>query len=795
MSIVKYSDNKQLNNINGVFFIPLLIILTLTVYWQVNDFDFINYDDPIYVYNNAHIQKGLTLPTIKWAFSSEVAGNWHPITMLSHMVDCHFFGLNPGKHHTTNVIFHLVNTILLFYIFWRITGEQYKSFFIAALFAIHPLHVESVAWISERKDVLSVFFLFLTLWAYTRYIQKKTIYRYLIIVLFFAMGLMAKPMLVSLPCVLILFDIWPLKSIQLTNQTTLFSLAHDIYNRIFEKIPLFFLSAISCIVTLSVQQQSGAVVSFEQLTFIVRLLNAIVSYTKYIGKMIWPDKMAVFYPHPGVPDLWQVIISILLLLSLSFTAVNILKKYPYFAIGWLWYLGTLIPVIGLVQVGSQAIADRYTYIPYIGLSIVVTWGGYDLLKKFRLQKFAYIMAICIVIILSLKTYHQIHYWQNSTLLYTHTMRVTKNNYVAHLNLGNIMTDNNNFIEAIQNFKAAIRIKPDLAQAHNNLGAAYEKIENFKEAIRSFNKAIELKPDYAEAHNNIGSVYKKNGQLNQAITHLDRAIQINPNYAEAYNNMGNAFEIDGQAEKAITHYKKALNINPDFAVAYNNLGATMFRSNKIDEAIFYYRKALQIKSDSAGIYKNLGDALFRKKKIKEAIVQYKKALQLNPNFLNAEDMLGKAIQLDKKIELTIGNILNKMKQEPQNPDLPYQLAEIYSHWGEPTKASTYYQQTLLIQPNYVKALNALSILNADLKNYDQAILTYKKLLKNQPYNNTIQYNIACLYAIQGKTNQAIDWLQKAIDNGYKNWELIKTDNDLEVIRNTEYYKSLLNVNSK
>jgi len=628
MSKSKQINQNRLNLIRNVSLTFLIFILPLTVYWQVKNFDFINYDDPTYVYKNAKIQQGLTVSNIKWSFTAIVSGNWHPITVLSHMADCQLYGLNPGNHHLTNVFLHLANTFLLFFILWKMTGREYESAFVAALFALHPLHVESVAWISERKDVLSTFFLLLTIWSYIKYIEEKTFYRYLIICLFFIMGLMAKPMLVTLPFVLLLLDLWPLeridfrsseKSLTLKRGTktnspfilNFYFLFRDNFLLVYEKIPLFALTISSCVITFLSQQSAGAIKSFNHFPFQVRFFNAVVSYTKYITKMIWPSNMAIFYPYTEMFSVWQITISFILLFLISIIAVRLLKGHPYFIVGWFWYLGTLIPVIGLIQVGGQALADRYTYIPFIGLSIIISWGGYELFKKWRLKNFGIGLALLSITIFTVITWNQIRYWRNNTLLYNHTIEVTDNNFIAHHNLGNSLVNQDKIPEAIYNYKKTIQIKPDLAEAHNNLGAALEKILNLKEAIKYYSMALNIQPDYAEAHNNIGNLFRKTGQIEQAIRHLSRALILKPNYAEAHNNIGNVLELNGKTKQAIEHYQKALKIKPDFAVVHNNLGATLMRNKQTDDALYHYNKALQLNPNAPEIHKNFGDALLRK----------------------------------------------------------------------------------------------------------------------------------------------------------------------------------------
>ncbi len=435
----------------------LLIIATFMAFWQVTHCDFINFDDPEYVTDNRHVQDGLTVEGILWAFTTGHAANWHPLTWISHMVDVQLFGLQPGWHHLTNLLFHLANTLLLFLVLNRMTKALWQSAFVAALFALHPLHVESVAWVAERKDVLSTFFWMLTMGMYVSYVARPGLTRYLTLLLCFALGLMAKPMLVTLPFVLLLLDYWPLQRLEQKKppQEVRKPLSKDkkrtppvkapvqpvdhwplIRPLLTEKIPLFVLAVLSSIVTYLVQHHGGAVESLEAFPPSARVANAFVSYSTYMVKMLWPTNLAVFYPHPRWWPLWQVLGSVVLLIAITVLAIRGAKKRPYAAVGWLWYVGTLVPVIGVVQVGSQAMADRYTYIPLVGLFIIVAWAVPELLKKWPYRKEALIVlsALCLLC-LFLVTWRQVGYWRNSIALYDHALEVTDANSLIHNNRG------------------------------------------------------------------------------------------------------------------------------------------------------------------------------------------------------------------------------------------------------------------------------------------------------------------------------------------------------------------------
>ena len=595
-----------------------LVIAVLAVYWQVGDHEFVNYDDKDYITENQHVQAGLTLKSIAWAFTSTHAGNWHPLTWLSHMLDCQIYGLNPCGHHFTSVFFHILNSILLFLVFKRMTRAFWKSAFVAALFAIHPLHVESVAWVAERKDVLSTFFWMLTMGAYILYVENPGIKKYLLTVLLFALGLMAKPMLITLPFVLLLLDYWPL------GRFNKWSLALQLIQ---EKIPLFVLAAASSIVTFFIQQSGGAVESLDVLPLTIRISNALVSYVSYIGKMILPHNLAVLYPHPDMPPVWQVAGACLLLVFVSFIAVKTLKCYPYFAVGWLWYLGTLVPVIGLVQVGLQSMADRYTYIPLTGIFIIIAWGVSDLAAKWRYKKegFAAASAILLSILMAL-TWFQLKHWINSVTLFRHAINVTKNNSVAHNNLGTALKDHGKLSEAIKHYTEALRIRPKYVDAHYNLGNAFVRRSRISEAISHYTEAVRIKPNDAEVRNNLGSVLFKQGKVNEAIGHYSEALRIKPDFAEAQSNLKKISAFLNEIDETIKKVQGLLEVNPENPKLHYDLGTLYYKKGEFDKAIFQYQKSLSIQPDNPSTYYNIACMHSIQNRVEKSIDFLKRAIE-------------------------------------------------------------------------------------------------------------------------------------------------------------------------
>ena len=554
-----------------------LVMITLAVFWPVKDYEFIHYDDDLYMVDNSRVQDGLTIESIKWAFTTTHTGNWYPLTWLSLLLDYELYGLNPAGYHWTNLLFHIANTLLLFFLLSRMTGTVYKSAFVAALFALHPLHVESVAWVSERKDVLSTFFWMLTMGAYVKYVERPRIVKYLLVLIVFCLGLMSKSMLVTLPFVLLLMDFWPLKRIPKWQQTGNIIVSNQAqsagsdtsaWRLIYEKIPLIVLAIPVCVVAITAQRQAGALQPIEWLPFDTRVANAVISYVLYISKMLIPSDLSVFYPHPGIWPVWQVVLAGLLLSLVSAAVIRWGRRYPYLPVGWFWYLGTLVPVIGLVQIGSQAMADRYSYIPIIGLFIMVAWGAADRFKKYRYRQAVLGFLALITIIGSITvTSQQLHYWQNGITLWRRNIATTSPNYTSYYNLGVTLMEKGNYAEAISEFQKALQLKPNSETAHNNLGLVLAIKGEVPQAIAEFKTALMLKPDHVNAHMNLAMALYQEGDLDESILQFKEALRIKPQLAHTHYLLALALKKQGKVAEARSHYEIAIQINP----AYANVG--------------------------------------------------------------------------------------------------------------------------------------------------------------------------------------------------------------------------------
>ncbi|MBP9014071.1 MAG: tetratricopeptide repeat protein [Smithella sp.] len=563
-------------NKKSYLIIIFLIAASCIFFGRIAGNHFINFDDPGYLTKNYQIQSGLNFENIKWAFTAIVVSNWHPLTLLSHMLDWSLFGNYAGGHHLVSLLWHIGTVILLFLFLYKTTNNIWPSAFAAAFFALHPLRVESVAWASERKDVLSMFFGMASIYTYAFYVEKNKISRYCLCLIFFMLSLMSKPMLVTLPFVLLLLDYWPLRRWQ-TQDAPLINLK-PAGKLILEKIPFMVISIASSIITLWAQNKGGSIASDMGLPLTIRFSNAIFSYVAYLGKIFWPVDLAVFYPLNFFLPLWQIITSGIAILLISIAALYLIKKKPFLFVGWFWYLGTLVPVIGLVQVGKQAMADRYTYLPSIGITILLAWIIPSLLKKESTSRMLFPAAFAILAVLSFLTWKQCGYWKNGISLFKHTAQVIKMDYRDLENMGNDFTQLGHYQQQkeIQYYNEAVRFKPDDYRNYFHRGIAYSKIGQYQKAIKDFNQAIQIKPDYVESYLYRGNIYGQHGQYKLAIQDFDKVISLKPDHMTAYNNRGLAYSALGQYETAIKDYNKAIMLDKNYAVVYNNRANAHFK---------------------------------------------------------------------------------------------------------------------------------------------------------------------------------------------------------------------------
>jgi Flp pilus assembly protein TadD len=568
----------------------LLTAAVFAAYWQTLHFGFVSFDDPAYVTDNVHVSAGVTWNGIVWAFTHSSAGNWFPLTWLSHMLDCQLFGPDAGLHHLTNVCIHVLATLLLYAVLRRITSARWPSAMVAALFALHPLHVESVAWIAERKDVLSAFFWMVTLWAYAKYVARPGPLRYALTLLAFCLGLMAKPMVVTLPLVMILLDYWPF--------------ARGL--RIREKLPFLGLSAAVSVVTYLVHREVAAVVSLDSLPIGPRIENALVSYAIYVGKVFWPTRLAVFYPYPAGSLVWPAILAGLGLAAVTAAALRAARQRPYLLVGWLWYLVTLAPVIGLIQAGRQARADRYMYIPMIGLSIALVWGAWEILQP--RPRWGAAIALGIAAACATLTRAQAGYWQDSISLFQHAVDVTTDNFVARFNLAGLLGMRGENGEAARQLAEAVRIRPGFAPAHAGLARLLAKQGRTEEALAQLHTAAALQPGDANTHYLIGALLGSAGRAYEAVGELSEAVRLDPNDADARRDLGVSLATLGRLPEAAEAFGAAARLKPDDASARCNFGMALASLGRTREAIAQLSEAVRINPDNAAARAALDNAM-------------------------------------------------------------------------------------------------------------------------------------------------------------------------------------------
>jgi Flp pilus assembly protein TadD len=571
-----------------------LVAFTVAAYAPVRHFAFVSLDDQVYVTNNPHVRAGLTWAGIIWAFTGSYAANWHPLTWISHMLDVQVFGLSAGGPHIVNLVLHTINVLLLWLVCRRLTGSVFRSAIVAALFGLHPLHVESVAWVAERKDVLSTCFALLTMWAYTGYVRRPGAVRYAGAWFLFALALMAKPMFVTLPFVLLLLDVWPLGRIAGfappgPGQPTL-----TWWHIVREKIPFFVLTILSSAVTAVAQQRGGAISSLDVVPFAVRIANTLTAYAVYLWQTVWPANLAVLYPYQTSPSIIMAVAAFVMLAGITVVILRRSRSQPYLTVGWFWFLGTLVPVIGLVQIGGAAHADRYTYFPIIGLFIAAVWGGAELAQRLSIPKPALIgAATALVIACAIATRVQTGYWADGITLWERAVAVTPENSRAHNNLGTSYADANRQADAAAEYRRAIQIQPDMPQAHNNLGLALVRLGQPDEAMAQFREAVRLKPDYVDARNGLGILLVDRGDADEAIVHLTEAVRRRPAEAQLHYNLATAFAALDRMDVATREFLEAVRLEPNQAEWQYAVGTAYAAQGDTARAIAYLEAALRL----------------------------------------------------------------------------------------------------------------------------------------------------------------------------------------------------------
>ncbi len=642
--------------------------LTLAAFWPVTHAAFVNIDDPTYVASNVRVQQGLTWENVKWAFSTYYFSNWHPLTWLSYLADCELFGVNPRAMHWVNVGWHVANVLLLFGLLKRATGTIWPSAVVAALFAVHPLHVESVAWISERKDVLSTFFWITSTWAYCEYVRARCAGWYTAAIVLCGFGLMCKAMLVTLPFAWLLFDLWPLRRFDLSAPDWLRALA----KLVLEKLPFFALAAVTGFFTFVAQQTGESVIPFEPLSLTERVENGFISGARYLAKTFWPTQLAVFYPHPGEWPAMQFAGSLVLLAGVSAVAVFYIRRHPFLFTGWFWFLGTLVPVIGLVQVGGQSMADRYTYVPSIGLFVAVVWLVRRAAAHLPVAALGSVAAI-VLCLCTVLTYQQSQVWHDSVTLFTHAARVVPANSVVLNNLGSALLEAGRTSEADEVFGRALELDPEDALALGNAGNSLLRAGRLDEALVKYRKALDLKPDIPQLHLNAGLAFYRKSDLTNALEHYRRALQLNPFYVEAYINAGNSLMALGQPAAAATNYARVAKLKPDHAGAHYNLGHAALAQGQLRQAAERFGQATRADPEYAEAHQQLAVVWQRMGELNKARESLERALELKPSDAGLHGHLGALLSQSGQAKQAIAAYRKAMELGPERAEAPNNLA--------------------------------------------------------------------------------------------------------------------------
>jgi tetratricopeptide (TPR) repeat protein len=727
-----------------------LAVITLALFSPLCHYDFLDFDDQAYVTENPYVRSGLNSNSLAWALSASTAGNWQPLTWISHILDFQFFGLQAGRHHLINVLLHTTNVVLLFFLLQKMTGAVWRSALVAALFAWHPAHVESVAWIAERKDVLSAFFFMWTILAYVWHAAKPGWGRFGVTLALFAFAVMAKPMAVTLPFVLLLLDFWPLRRVssgqaRRTENKPAGTNAFPSLPRsrlAAEKIPLLALSAMGCVLTLWAQQRSNALASVQAISLPHRLTHALVAYLDYLALLMFPHHLAIFYPYPLHEATAKAIGGAAVLAVACVLAIISARRRPWLAVGWFWFVGMLVPVIGLVQVGSQSFADRYTYLPAIGLFICVAWAGADLALRFPAAK---ILAPAVGVAMLAATSRQIPVWENTRTVFAHAACVTQNNYLALTLLGSLRAAEGNWDGAIALYQEALRDKPSYATAHFFLARALEQQGKADQALREYNLALRINPSLEQARIFLGLHLAGEKKYDLARSQYEAVLKTNPRSAVAHNDLARLLQTQGRLDESVQHYRAALQFDSSLAEAHNNLGILYLQKGQLADGTTQLREALRLHPGNGETEYNLAQALNQQG-------QWKEALALWPRLASAR---------------------------PQDASAQFQYGCALAHQGKTRAAMSQFAQALLLTPEYPEALDALAwILSTDphpeFRNGREAVAMAEKACQLAgPQQPAIFLTLAAAYAETGRSTEAVATARQGRDlaatNGQKEIE--------------------------
>jgi tetratricopeptide (TPR) repeat protein len=752
------------------FIIAAIVAATFVAYEPIRHNGFVNYDDTGYITENPNVTGGITQQSIKWALTSLYAANWHPLTWLSHMADCQIFGLNPVGHHFANVSIHIVNALLLFWILNSISSSLWASAFIAAVFALHPLQVESVAWAAERKTVLSGLLWLLTMAVYIRYARKPGFGPYMLLLFVFGICIMTKPSVVTLPLVLLLLDYWPLERIRWG----------QIGRLILEKIPLLVMSAVSSIMTIIAQKGGEAVVSLDTIPLDTRITNVFSSYIKYIGKLIWPSELAVFYP-PSYPAISKTTTAVYILLFILITGISIYigRRRKYMAVGWLWFVGTLVPMIGLIQAGFQVMANRYMYLSMLGLLIIIAMGCKELIAKHpRLKTVAAVMGVISLSCLLVLTRMQVRHWQNSLTLFEYALKTTKNNVVIETYYGCALLEAGQLDEAEKHLNNAMRIIPT-AKALSNLGKVYIKQGKTNEAISCFTSLLRQNETSADGHYYLALSLGMQKKYDEAIKHLARTLEIEPNYPDARNKMALALMATGRLDEAVASFNKLLQKNKNSEEIHYNLAVALGKQNKFDEAIQHLARVLVIDPNYPDARNKMALALVTIGRLDEAVSCYNALLEHQKDSAEIHYRLAVVLGMQNKYDEAIKHLARVLELDPNYPDAHNKIGTLLASTGRLDEAIEHFSEALRTDTDKTKQYSNLARAYQQLGKYEEAIQSWTKAAELKPNDIGIINNLAWLMATVNNTSienakKATEFAEHACElTGYKDPSLLDT----------------------
>ena len=731
----------------------LLVAVTGAAYAPAWRAQFVNYDDHHYVVENLHVAPGLSGPGLAWAFTAFAAGNWHPVTWISHQLDCQLYGLRPAGHHLTNVALHAANAVLVLAVLFAMTGAVWRSALVAALFAVHPLNVESVAWVSERKNVLSTFFWLLAIGAYARYARQPSVARYALVALLLALGLMSKPMVVTLPCVLLLLDWWPLGRWSPERPDA----RRQAWVLLREKLPLFALVVAACLLTLAAQTGAGATSMLSHLPWSARLSNAAISYAAYLGDLVWPAGLAAFYPHPRRVQPAALLLALAVLGALSALAWR-LRRQAAVPVGWLWYLGTLVPVIGLVQVGGQARADRYAYVPLLGVFIALVWG-LSALGRPAARALAAAGGVA-VLVLAVLTWRQAAVWQNSTALFEHANRVTVDNYVAYNTLGLVYHSQKRWEEAVRHFDRALQILPDLADTWAHRGLSLAKQGRLDDALHSLERAVALYPGSVHAHNNLGIALRKRDP-EAALSHLRQAMALDPEFVEAPINLGAVLLQKGETEAARQAFDRALAIGGRSAVVHFRLGSVLLERGDLDGAARHLEESVRLDPTRADAYNSLGVVRLRRGDPEGALARFAEVLRLDPDHADAHSNIAVVRLRQGRTEEAMAELEATLRLNPLHADAHATLGALLARSGRLAEAIEHFRAGVASDPENAVARNNLGAALLEKGDVEGAMPHLQQAVALDPRNADAQSNLGIGFLQRGQRDAAIEHLETAL----------------------------------